>query len=37
MAIRDQRAGCDAFKAYATDIEYLYDVTRKGNLLHIVA
>ena len=21
---------------YATDIEYLYDVTRQGNLLHIV-
>jgi hypothetical protein len=31
------KPGCDAFKAYATDIEYLYDVTRKGNLLHIVA
>ncbi len=27
---------CDAFKTYATDIQYLYDVTRKGNLLHIV-
>ena len=31
------KPGCDAFKTYATDIEYLYDVTRKGNLLHIVA
>jgi hypothetical protein len=30
------KPGCDAFKTYATDIEYLYDVTRKGNLLHIV-
>ena len=34
------KPGCDAFKIYATDIEYLYDVTRnvtrKGNLLHIV-
>ncbi len=29
------KPGCDAFKIYATDIEYLYDVTRKGNLLHI--
>ena len=30
------KPGCEAFKTYATDIEYLYDVTRKGNLLHIV-
>ena len=30
------KPGCDAFKTYAADIEYLYDVTRKGNLLYIV-
>jgi hypothetical protein len=30
------RPGCGAFKTYATDIEYLYDVTRKGHLLHNV-
>ncbi len=30
------RPGLDAFKSYATDIQYLYDVTRKVNLLHIV-
>ena len=31
------KPGCDAFKTCAIDIEYLYDVTRKGNLLLIVA
>jgi hypothetical protein len=30
------RPELNAFKSYATDIEYLYDVTRKCNLLHIV-
>ena len=30
------RRGLDAFKTYATDIQYLYDVTRKCNMLHIV-
>jgi hypothetical protein len=30
------KPGCHALKTYSTDIEYLYDVTRKGNLLHIV-
>src|SRR5579859_3953088 len=30
------RPGLDAFKSYASDIQYLYDVTRKCNLLHIV-
>jgi hypothetical protein len=31
------KPSCDAFKTYATDIEYLYGVTPKGDLLHIVA
>jgi hypothetical protein len=30
------RPDLDAFKSYATCIQYLYDVTRKCNLLHIV-
>ncbi len=30
------RPGLEAFKSYATDFQYLYDVTRKCNLLHIV-
>ena len=30
------RPGLDAFKSYATDIQYLYEVTRKCHLLHIV-
>ena len=32
---RDHAVG--RLRTYATDIEYLYNVTRKGNLLHIVA
>ena len=30
------KPGPDAFKTYATDIQYLHDVTRKSNLLYIV-
>ena len=30
------RRGLDAFKTYTTDIQYLYDVTRKCSVLHVV-
>jgi hypothetical protein len=31
------KPGLDAFKEYATDIAYLYDVTRRRNALHVTA